>query len=95
MEAGKNYVTLYLAGQQAGYPVRGSLTYVLDQLLPPSLLSRFLRVDRRTCLNLASISGYDKEYVYCGPERHPHIWSPQELSEKLGRLAPGLAESAQ
>ncbi|WP_051718848.1 LytR/AlgR family response regulator transcription factor [Hymenobacter sp. IS2118] len=63
LEAGKNYVTLHLAGQQAGYPVRGSLTYVLDQLLPASLSDHFIRVNRRLVLNAACITGYDEAYV--------------------------------
>ena len=91
MEAGKNYVTLYLTGQQAGYPVRGSLAYVLDQLLPPSLQGRFLRINRRTCLNVASITRYDEEYVYCGAVRHTHTCSPQELAEKAGPALAGPA----
>lgn len=69
LEAGKNYVTLHLSGQQAGYPVRGSLTYVLDQLLPAALATRFIRVNRRVALNTAAITSYDDAYVYCGPER--------------------------
>lgn len=47
LEASKNYVMLHSAGQRTGYPIRGSLTYVLDQLLPPPLQGRFLRVNRR------------------------------------------------
>lgn len=70
LEAGKNYVTLHQAGQRAGYPIRGSLTYVLEQLLPPALRGSFLRVNRRLGLNAACITGYDDDYVYCGPERY-------------------------
>ena len=70
LEAGKNYVTLHVLGQRAGYPVRGSLTYVLDQLLPASMHGRFLRINRRTCLNAATITAYDDEHVYCGPDRY-------------------------
>lgn len=70
LEAGKNYVTLHLPGQRAGYPVRGSLSYVLDQLLPMRLHSYFLRINRRTCLNAAAITAYDDKYVYCGPDRY-------------------------
>jgi DNA-binding LytR/AlgR family response regulator len=70
LEAGKNYVTLHPAGQRTGYPIRGSLTYVLDQLLPPALRSSFLRINRRLSLNAACITAYDDDYVYCGPERY-------------------------
>lgn len=70
LEAGKNYVTLRTAAYRTGYPLRGSLAYVLDQLLPAALRPRFLRVNRRTCLNAAYITAYDDEYVYCGPDRY-------------------------
>lgn len=70
LEAGKNYVLLYAAGQRTGYPLRGSLSYVLDQLVPPTLRPRFLRVNRRLSLNAAAITAYDEEYVYCGTERY-------------------------
>lgn len=69
LEAGKNYVTLHVAGQRAGYPLRGSLTYVLEQLVPPTLRGQFLRVNRRLVLNAVTITGYDDEWVYCGPAR--------------------------
>ena len=70
LEASKNYVTLHLAGQRLSYPLRGSLSYVLDQLVPEALRGQFLRVNRRTGLSTACITGYDDEYVYCGAERH-------------------------
>lgn len=70
LEASKNYVTLHLAGQRVGYPLRGSLTYVLDQLLPAALRGQFLRINRRLGLNASCITGYDNEYVYCGPDRY-------------------------
>jgi two-component system, LytTR family, response regulator LytT len=73
LEAGKNYVTLHLNGQQAGYPVRGSLTYVLDQLLPPAMSPQFIRVNRRVALNAAAITGYDEVYVYCGNEQYEYV----------------------
>ena len=71
IEAGKNYVTLRPIGdQRRGYPIRGSLTYVLDQLLPATLRPQFIRVNRRLSLNARAITSYDDEYVYCGPERY-------------------------
>ncbi|WP_223650415.1 hypothetical protein [Hymenobacter psoromatis] len=83
LEAGKNYVTLHLAGQRTSYPIRDSLTYVLDQLLPPSLHARFLRVNRRLALNAAAITGYDDECVYCGPESYENGRLAQQQLEKL------------
>lgn len=71
IEAGKNYVTLRPVGEQRrGYPIRGSLTYVLEQLVPASLRPLFIRVNRRLALNAHAITSYDDEYVYCGPERY-------------------------
>lgn len=84
LEAGKNYVTLYPAGQRRGYPLRGSLAYVLEQLVPPALRPQFLRINRRLCLNAAAITGYDDEHVYCGAERYEngHL-AQQQLSDLL------------
>ena len=70
LEAGKNYVILRTAAYRTGYPLRGSLAYVLDQLLPAALRPRFLRVNRGVCLNAAFITAYDDEFVYCGPDRY-------------------------
>ena len=83
LEAGKNYVTLYTPTQRAGYPLRGSLTYVLDQLLPARLRPLFLRISRRVALNAASITAYDEEYVYCGPDRYENGELAQEQLRKL------------
>jgi DNA-binding LytR/AlgR family response regulator len=69
-EASKNYVTLHLTDQRVGYPLRGSLTYVLDQLVPEPLRPHFLRINRREALNAAAITSYDAEHVYCGPARY-------------------------
>ena len=70
LEAGKNYVTLRAATYRTGYPIRGSLTYVLDHLLPEALRPQFLRVNRSTVLNTRFITAYDPDYVYCGAERY-------------------------
>lgn len=78
LEVGKNYVTAFVAGQRAGYPLRGTLTYVLEQLVPAAIRPRFLRVSRQLALNAASITGYDDEYVYCGPERYENGQLAQE-----------------
>lgn len=82
VEAGKNYVTLHLAGQRTGHPIRGSLTYVLGQLLPPSLHGQFLRVNHRLALNAAAITCYD-ECVYCGSESYENGRLAQRQLEKL------------
>ena len=69
LEAGKNYVTLRVAGHARAYPLRGSLSYVLDQLVPEAQRPRFIRVNRRQALNVATITGFDAEWVYCGSEQ--------------------------
>lgn len=84
LEAGKNYVTLHTLTQRAGYPIRGSLTYVLDQLLPATLRPRFLRISRRVALNVTSITAYDDEYVYCGPEQYENGQLAQRQLQELG-----------
>ena len=83
LEAGRNYVTLYTARHRAGYPLRGTLTYVLNQLLPAALRSRFLRINRQIALNAASITAYDDEYVYCGPEQYENGQLAQEQLQEL------------
>ena len=50
--------------------MRGSLTYVLDQLLPAALREQFVRVNGATALNASFISSYDQEFVYCGAKRY-------------------------
>lgn len=47
LEAGKNYVTLRVAGHARAYPLRSSLSYVLDQLVPPARHGQFIHVNRR------------------------------------------------
>ena len=83
LEAGRNYVTLYTARQRVGYPLRGSLTYVLDQLLPATLRSQFLRINRQIALNATSITAYDDEYVYCGSEQYENGQLAQEQLQEL------------
>lgn len=70
IEAGKNYVTLRTAAYKTGYPLRGSIAYVLDNLMPVALRAQFLRVNRSTCLNAAYITAYTEEFVYCGAEAY-------------------------
>jgi len=70
LEAGKNYVTLRAPALRLSHAVRGSLTYVLDQLLPAALREQFIRVNRATALNAAFITSYDSDHVYCGPEQY-------------------------
>ena len=84
IEAGKNYVALHDSATGLSFPIRGSLTYVLDHLLPVELRPHFLRVNRRTSVNAAFITHYDEEWVYCGEQRHEN--SPTALRELRERL---------
>ncbi len=83
LEAGKNYVTLRDGTSGRSFPLRGSLAYVLDQLVPVGLRSQFVRVNRRTCLNVVFITRYDPEWVYCGTERFENTADPAELAAAL------------
>ena len=84
LEAGKNYVTLRAAAYRTGYPIRGSLTYVLDNLLPESLRPQFIRVNRSTVLNTRFITAYDADYVYCGTERYENARTATQQLQELG-----------
>ncbi|GAB2855360.1 response regulator [Hymenobacter ruber] len=83
LEAGKNYVTLRAPAQRLSHAIRGSLYYVLDQLLPPGLQDSFIRVNRRTSLNAAFITGYDDEHVYCAGEAYENGRMAQEQLQRL------------
>lgn len=69
MEAGKNYVTLRTADPTRGYPLRSSLSYVVDNLVPEHLRNNFVRASRSLVLNSALITSFDQNYVYCGALR--------------------------
>lgn len=79
IEAGKNYVTLQDSDSGRTFPLRGTLTYVLDNLLPTSLRPHFIRVNRRTSVNSVFITSYDDDWVYCGDVRHEN--SPTALRQ--------------
>ena len=83
LEAGKNYVTLRTAAYKTGYPLRGSLAYVLDQLLPAALRPHFVRVNRRVSFNVAYITAYDDAFVYCGPDRYENGGTAQQQLQAL------------
>ena len=84
IETGKNYVNMHDSASGLSFPIRGSLTYVLDHLLPAGLRSHFIRVNRRTSLNAVFITHYDEEWVYCHEQRHEN--SPTALRELRERL---------
>lgn len=69
IEAGKNYVKLRSRISNIDYPIRGSLSYVIEQLLPTNLVKDFIRVNRSIYLNQSYITKFDKEFVYCQNDR--------------------------
>lgn len=69
IEAGKNYVKLRSAAMKVEYPIRGTLTFVMEQLLPARLTADFLRVSRSICLNRKFITAYSNDWIYCGEEQ--------------------------
>ena len=84
IETGKNYVTLHDSSSGRSFPLRGTLTYVLDHLLPISLRSHFLRVNRCTSVNAAFITHYDEEWVYYGDHRYETTTAARrELRERM------------
>ncbi len=84
IEAGKNYVKLRLASGTTEYPIRGTLTFVLEQLLPARLEPQFLRVNRSISLNRRYITAFSGDTIYCGNEAFENTrFSPKELQELL------------
>ena len=84
LEAGKNYVTLRAPALRITHALRGSLTTVLEQLMPAASREQFVRVNRSAALNMAFITAYDQDYVYCGSEQF-------ENGRTAGRQLEGLA----
>lgn len=84
LEAGKNYVKLRIVGHAADYPIRGTLNFVAEQLLPQRLKPQFVRFNRSTVLNLRQISGFDAATVRCGGADFENTrFTVRELQELL------------
>lgn len=69
IEAGKNYVSLRSKANNVAYPMRGSLTKVMETLLPPQLRKAFIKVNRKVYINKSFITAFDKQFVYCQDEK--------------------------
>jgi DNA-binding LytR/AlgR family response regulator len=70
LEAGKNYVTLRTGSEpRRSHALRGSLAYVLEQLMPESVRGKFQRISRSVYVNADYITAQDEHAVYCGSER--------------------------
>ena len=70
IESSKNYVTLRVPALRLAHAIRGSLAFVLDQLMPEAQRARFQRVNRSTSLNTAFIESYEGLFVQCAGERY-------------------------
>ena len=50
------------------------------------LYGQFIRVNRRQALNVATITDFDAEWVYCGPEQYESSGQvPEQLLALAGR----------
>ncbi len=86
LEAGKNYVKLKSTIKAMDYPLRGSLSYVINSLMPKSIASNFIRTGRSTYLNVLHITKYDHQFIYCGGEQFENNKSiGKELKRIMGR----------
>ena len=65
ISAGKNYVKLRAAHSDEEYPIRGTLTFVLEQLLPQNLKNTFVRIGRAVSVNRFMVTSYDLAEVTC------------------------------
>ena len=68
LEARKNYVLLFAKGLLGSYPVRGSILFVLEQLVPESLRAQFVRLGRNRLLNKSHITRLTDATIDCGGE---------------------------
>ncbi|RYD53212.1 MAG: response regulator [Sphingobacteriales bacterium] len=79
MESSKNYVRVYMKGHTSNYPVRGTLSFVLDQLVPKAIRDQFFRLGRSICLNRTHVTDFNEERIVCG----------DRVFENAGRIEPG------
>ncbi len=82
VEASKNYAILWVKGLAGNYPVRGSVAYVLEKLVPERLRDQFFKLDRSHALNRLHLTAIDKKEVHCGGRAF----------EYSGRLSPADLE---
>jgi two-component system, LytTR family, response regulator LytT len=69
VEAGKNYVTIRLINSKTHFPLRGTINFVISQLMPTPLQDDFIRINRSTSINKRFITSYTASEVYCMEER--------------------------
>lgn len=66
IEAAKNYARLFVGKHTVPYPIRGTVTFVLEQLVPASLRHHFFRLGRSVCLNRTYVTSVTHDFVVCG-----------------------------
>ncbi|GAB3989689.1 hypothetical protein GCM10028807_15140 [Spirosoma daeguense] len=69
LEASKNYVQIRVNHSPVEYTIRGTLSFVMQQLIPAALQQNFRQLNRSTCVNLHYVTAFDGEAVYCGTQR--------------------------
>ena len=84
IEAGKNYVRLRSVEGKGEYAIRGSLNYLLENMVPPGLVHDFLRISRSICLNKMHITSFDNEMVHCNNEIFSNDRIPVKELMKMG-----------
>ncbi len=65
ISAGKNYVKLRAVNSTEEYPIRGTLTFVLEQLVPKDMQDTFVRIGRAVSVNRYLVTAYDLNEVIC------------------------------
>ncbi|GAB3758720.1 LytR/AlgR family response regulator transcription factor [Spirosoma pomorum] len=84
LEAGKNYVQVRVSHSPVDYTIRGTLNFVMHQLVPPAQQARLRQFNRSTYVNLDFISAFDSEAIYCGDRRIENTRIPyKELQSQL------------
>jgi DNA-binding response OmpR family regulator len=66
MEASKNYVLLFVNGLVGNYPVRGSIAFVWERLMPESLRKNFFKLGRSLALNSQHVTASNESTIVCG-----------------------------
>ncbi len=68
MEASKNYVLLKTVGSRSAYPIRGTLSFVVNQLVPAWLQPNFIRINRSTVIHKDYINSFSAQKIICQHE---------------------------
>lgn len=71
LESVKNYVKLKTANNNIGFLIRGSLQYVLDNLMPAEHAGNYLKISRNMALLISKIDAYDDQYIYICKDQYP------------------------